>query len=162
MQHRAIRIAGFLFVLLLPVALAAPSYFIQADTVRGAIGAQGAVCVANTVFHPGEQIVWRAYVYDGESGERLTQQQIQERGITVTATLETGEEASLNFVPHPPNVENPDWFWAGGLIVPEDFPTGMVTYTLEATDAEGNSATFTPIGQDAGLNVLTIVPAATD
>lgn len=152
-----------LLALALSTALAAPGYFIQADTVRGAIGAQGAVCVAATVYHPGEQVVWRAYVYDAESGERLTQEQIEERGITVTAHLETGEQAQLNFLPHPgPDAPNVDWFWAGGFVVPEDYPTGTVSYTLEASDDEGATGTFAPIGQDLGLNILTIVPAAAE
>ena len=53
---------------LVGVAQAAPKYFVQADVVRGAPGAQGAVCVANSVFYPGEQVVWRAKVFDTTTG----------------------------------------------------------------------------------------------
>lgn len=146
---------------LLAVASAATGYFVQADVVRGARGEpQGRVCVANTVFYPGEQIVWRAYVYDASTDERLTQEQIEARGITVTATLGNEVSVPLNFTPHPPgDTPNKELFWAGGWQIPADYPTGMFEWTVEVQDEAGNTAVFEPIGHKIGLGSLTIVPA---
>src|SRR6056297_828164 len=74
--------------LLASVAFAAPAYFVQADMLRGADGAMGEVCVPNSVFHPGESVVFRAYVFDGETGELLDAAQIEERGLSVTVILD--------------------------------------------------------------------------
>ena len=52
-------------------AFAQPDYFVTADMVRSAQGAMGPVCVPNSVFHPGERIIFRAIVVDAETGEEM-------------------------------------------------------------------------------------------
>ncbi|MDZ7708621.1 MAG: hypothetical protein U5J97_12160 [Trueperaceae bacterium] len=141
-------------------AWAAPSYFLHADLVRGAPGAMGAVCVPNAVFHQGEMVVFRTYVYDGETGERLDAAAVEERGVTVTADLDTGASFELHYGSHPPGAEMTDEYWTYGWAIPADHPSGLFTWTVTVSDAAGNEAVFTPIGQDVGLPSLTITPAA--
>ncbi len=139
----------------------ASEYFIQADVVRGAIGAQGAVCVANGVFMQGEQVVFRAYVFDASTGERLTAEEVEARGVRVFGLIEGERVEELDYIPHPPNVENPEFFWAGGWMVPADQPTGNYPWSLQVEDAEGNTAEYLPMGHSIGLGSLVILEATT-
>lgn len=152
-------IGAALLLLLFPAALAAPGYFVTGATLRGHTNPQGPVCVANTVFFPGEMIVFHADIFDAETGELMDADDIAERNVRLTVRLDPGEELSLGFIPHG-EPENPDvWYWAAAWEIPADYPTGTITYTLEATDDEGRTGTFTPIEQAASINLLTIVAA---
>ncbi len=156
------------FLVLLALMLAASgawaksAYFIQADLVRGAVGAMGAVCVANAVFLPGEQMVWRAYVYDFETGDLLTQEDIDAKGIKVYGELDSGIKIGLNYIPHPPGSPDTELFWAAGWQIPEDYATGTYHWSVVVEDAAGNTATYTPMGVSVGLGSISIVapPAA--
>lgn len=163
--------ATILLLALASLALAQPKYFIKADAVRGAQGAQGAVCVPNSVFFPGEMVVFRAEVYDAATGEELSFDQIQERGITATVKLDNGESVEMFFPPPegegPPPAEGEEGpppganleFFRGPWAIPADFPTGLYNWTIEVTDAEGNTAEFEPIGATFGAGGITIQAA---
>lgn len=151
-------VAVLVLGVLAQVALAAPAYFVQADMVRSAEGAMGEVCVPNSVFHPGESIVWRAYVFDGETGERVDAAQIEERGLTVTVMLD-GEPLEMAYFPHPPGAENVEFYWTHAWKIPADQPMGMYTWSVVVRDAAGAEVVFEPIGQGIGLPNLTITPA---
>ena len=148
-------------------AFAQPTYFLKADMVRGAQGAQGAVCVPNSVFFPGEMIVFRTVVYDAATGEELSFEQVQELGITATVHMEGQEPLEMFFPPPateppPPGEEGPPPgadFFRGPWTIPADFPSGMYNWTVEVTDAQGNSAEFVPIGASFGAGSITIQPA---
>ena len=136
----------------------ASGYFIQADTVRGAVGAQGAVCVINSVFMQGEQVVFRAYVYDAATGEQLTQEEIDARGVKVYGVIDGERVVELEYVPHPPESEQTEFFWARGYQLPADHPTGNFTWSVEVEDAAGTTAAYQPPGHTVGLGALTILP----
>ncbi len=148
------------FLLAFGGAWAQSTYFVQADVVRGGIGAMGAVCVFNGVFFPGEQIVWRAYVYDAETGERLTAEEVAAKGVTVSASLDSEEKAQLRFIPHPPNVADGEYFWAGGWQIPTDYATGTYEWSLTVTDSAGNTGEYHPMGSALGLGAISIVEQA--
>ena len=78
----------------------APTYFVKADMVRGAQGAQGPVCVPNSVFFNGEMIVFRAVVYDAATGEELKSDEVNARGITATVYMD-GRDPTPMFFPPP-------------------------------------------------------------
>lgn|SRR5690606_28798029 len=153
---------------LFSMALAqAPTYFVKADMVRGAQGAQGPVCVPNSVFFNGEMIVFRAVVYDAATGEELKFDEINARGITATVHMD-GRDPTPMFFPPPAQGEAAEGqegpppgadFFRGPWAIPADFPAGMYTWQLEITDAEGNVAEFQPIGGTVGLNNITIQAA---
>lgn len=139
-------------------AFAAPDYFVQADMVRGADGAMGEVCVPNSVFHPGESVIFRAYIFDGETGERLSAAEVEERGLTVTVMLD-GEPLEMAYFPHPPGAEVVDFYWTHAWVIPSDQPMGVYAWTVTVQDASGGQAEFAPIGQGIGLPNLMVVPA---
>lgn len=162
-QRLAVGLAGLVTVALVSAAFAAPAYFIQADVVRGAVGAQGAVCVPNSVFMQGEEVVWRAYVYDATSGEKLTQDDIDSRGVKVFGELEGGAKTPLTYAPHPPGADKTELYYTGAWSIPADFPTGNYKWSVSVEDSAGNTASYEPMGQSVGLGVLNVVaaPAAT-
>ncbi len=141
-------------------AWAKSAYFVQADVVRGAIGATGAVCVFNGVFQQGEQIVWRAYVFDSETGEVLTPEQVEALGVQVFGVIDGDQKAELHFMPHPPGSDDAEFFWAGGWQIPADYATGNYAWTLQVVDTAGNTAVYTPMGAALGLGALSIVESA--
>lgn len=146
----------------------APTYFIKADMVRGAQGAQGAVCVPNSVFFPGEMIVFRTVVYDAATGEELKFDEVNARGITATVHMEGMEPMPMFFPPPSEGGEGEEGeegpppgadFFRGPWAIPADFPAGMYGWTIEVTDTEGNTAEFVPIGASFGAGSITIQPS---
>lgn len=124
-----------------------PAYFVNADIVRGAKNPTGPSCVLTPVFKTGEQVVWRAVVYDAQTGEQLTNEEVQSRGIKMVAKLEDGESFDMEYGEHPK--EAPQiWLWTGAWSIPPVYPAGTLKYQLIITDAAGNNVTWSPIGQD--------------
>jgi hypothetical protein len=115
------------------------------------------VCIPRSTFNPGDTIVWRAEVQDA-AGVRLTADRIKALGLTAAVTLKDGTRVPLAFGIHPPfpNAPATDTYWAGTYTVKMDHPTGTLPWTATVTDASGNTASFTPIGQSNGTTVLTI------
>lgn len=136
----------------------ANTYFVQMATVRGGTGAKGPVCVSNTVFQPGEAVVWQAYVYDAVTGARVTAGEIKNRAIELHVTLSDGKDIKMDYGAHPPSAPavNQEHFWTGAWDIPTDVATGTYNWTLTVTDNAGHKDTFTPIGQGVGLNQLTV------
>jgi len=137
---------------------AAPAYFIQADMVRAAEGAMGPVCVPNSVFMPGEKIVFRAAVVDAATGEELTIDQIQARGVEAVVKFEGHDDIPMFFPPpDAPDMPPGPSFFRGPWVIPADAPEGIYAWHVEVTDAQGNAAVFEPIGQVFGANNITIL-----
>jgi len=135
-------------------------YVIQADFVLGARGLppKADACIANAVFHPGEQVVWRARIIDSASGKEVTVAQSQARGITATVTLKGGKKFTMMDVPHGENGK-PPFFWVASWVIGKTYPFGPVGWTIKATDKSGSTATFAPIGQEAGIPSIIVAPA---
>ncbi len=53
-------------------------------------------------------------------------------------------------------LRSPFELWTGSWTVPDDAPTGTISYTVTATDRFGRTATFTPFSAQASQ--LVIVP----
>lgn len=124
-----------------------PAYIVNADVVRGSQNATGPTCVLTPVFKTGEQVVWRAEVFDAVTGEKLTNEQAQERGVKVTVEMQDGQTFDMEYGEHPR--EGPQiWLWVAAWSIPPVYPTGMMMYQLIVTDDAGNSVTWAPIGQD--------------
>ena len=123
------------------------AYFVRADVVRGSQNATGPTCVLTPVFKTGEQVVWRAEVFDANTGEKLTPERAEEVGMTVTAVLEDGSEYEMEYDLHP-REEPQIYLWVGAWTIPPVYPTGTLVYQIVVEDAAGNTVTWQPIGQD--------------
>jgi hypothetical protein len=135
----------------------APAYFVHADMVRGAQDAQGAVCVANAVFHPGEWVIFRAVVYDAATGEELSHDAIAERGLTATVMVEGLEPIAMFYPPKEEGTPEGMYFFRGPWPIPADMAMGQYVWNIEVRDADGNVVGFSPIGQTVGLSAITIL-----
>ncbi len=126
---------------------AQPAFRVMSDIV-----AEG-VCVHQSVFAPGDKIIWRAEVQD-DDGMPVTAGAVKARGIKAIVTLSDGTTFALR----PPNANAPasEQFWTVPWQVPLHHRTGTLPWTLTVTDRSGGKAVFTPIGQAAGAAVLTI------
>ena len=157
----SLALAAMLLVLGAPAGAQSTAAFrIAADTVTNGEnpGVQGVPCVNESIFFPGDVIVFRAVVADGATGAALTQEQIQSRGITAVVSID-GRSIPMRFGPHPPPfVQAPKRspYWSGTLSITTSHPTGTLPWTLTVSDNSGATTTYTPIGQDAGISVLTI------
>jgi hypothetical protein len=145
-------------LLTLSVAFAqSPAYFVHADLVRGAQGAQGAVCVANAVFHPGEWVIFRAVVYDAATGEELRHEEIAELGLTAKVTIDGVRDIFMFYPPMEEGAPEAMSFFRGPWPIPDDMAMGDYRWNIEVKDTAGNVVNFTPIGQGAGLSSVTIL-----
>jgi hypothetical protein len=123
-----------------------PGLIIQSDMVLAG------PCVLQSRFSPGDRVVFRAKVYDAQTGQQVTDG-------TVMARLNNGVNVTLQYEAHPPPQIAPatDEYWVGVWAIPPTTPTGIVRYTVEATAANGRTGTFTPFNTE--LSLLTIGPS---
>ena len=119
----------------------AQKLFIDGDIVRGntAMGATGPICVLNSQFKRGENVVFRMRVRT-VNGELL-----DEKGVkSITVELTDGRKLNARYGGHPPRSPT-DFFWTAAWMIPEGFPTGTLGYKVTATDIHGNSQTWEPM-----------------
>lgn len=146
-------------------APAAAPLRVMADVVtsaRNGKGVQGAICVSQSVFAPGDTVIFRALVSDA-NGTPLTAAQLTQRGVKVIVTTGEGAKIPLVYEQHPPpNVPVPvhEMYFAAAYPLSQTHPTGSLTWTLAVTDSQGHTVTFTPIGQASGQGSLQIVSKA--
>ena len=78
----------------------------------------------------------------------------------VQLTLPDGKVEPLKYGGHGGTRENPaDRFWAAGFTVPNDYPTGVFNFKIEAKSLEGTSGTFAYDAFKVSFAQLQIVPA---
>ena len=102
--------------------------FVEADLVSGVPGPS--LCVLQSRFAPGDRVVFRARVFDVQTGQVST-------SAAVTVHFADGSTIPL-FYGRPQPSPHLDYgpvgepFWANVWIVPEDAPPGIIRYTIEA------------------------------
>ena len=105
-------------------------------------------CILKNRFKKGERLGFRMTAFDGGTGE-------QENTATVTAHLTVGGKtidipmrfrgaAGKDAPPPRGYLRAPYNLWVGFWVVPDDAPTGMLSYTVTATDKFGRTAEFVP------------------
>ncbi len=115
---------------------------IAADTVRGHVPSTfGGLCVQTSQWHPGEMIVWRARIWDPETGDQIpgnsedfveTQPDADAiaamvEGLKVTVNLSDGQTFDARFAGHLVDGELiGDYFWTASWEIPVDYPTGVL------------------------------------
>jgi hypothetical protein len=131
-------------LLALPIALAAigaqaqgaPKFHFEGDMVRGAQVQSGAPCVLNNQFKHKEQVVFRVRVTDADG------KNIDDKGLkSLEIELANGQKIAARFHGHPPK-DATDFFWVAPWVIPSDFPTGSLAYTVTATDLNGQTQSW--------------------
>jgi len=130
-------------------AQAAPKFFFEGDIVRGNTpdGATGPVCVLANQFKRRENVIFRIRVRD------VTGQPLDDKALkSVVVQLMGGQTFAARFASRPPaniiaalKLSGPtDAWWTAAWRIPQDFPTGTVTYKVTVTDLQGNTQDWAP------------------
>jgi hypothetical protein len=114
--------------------------FFEGDMVRGAgeAGRTGATCVLASQFKRREMVVWRIRVRD-EAGRDVPPEGLK----SLVVELPDGQTFPARFGPHPRGKPT-DSFWATSWIIPADYPTGALSYTVVATGLDGTVQRWSP------------------
>ncbi len=99
-------------------------------------------CLAISVGHRGELLVFRARIVDPKNGKDMTDKEIQKD--SVQAILPDGQKFNMTYGGHPGGGTPTDYFWAGIWEVPLNYPTGSLGYEIRATANDGRTGTFKP------------------
>ncbi len=127
-------------------AQGAGTLIIQADMTIGAPGP----CILQSRFSPGDRVVFRAKVFDGQTGQEV-------RDGTVTVRFENGNTVAMRYEAHPPPQVGPstDEYWAGVWAIGPNTPLGVVHYSIEASSGR-RTGTYVPFNYEGSM--LTVVP----
>jgi len=127
----------------------AQKLFIEGDIVRGntSSGITGPVCVLANQFKRKENVVFRIRVRN-VAGQPLDDKNIK----SIVVELSDGQKFPASYRSRPPaNVrarfglsEPTDYFWSAAWLIPQDYPTGSLSYQVVATDMQGNTQSWTP------------------
>jgi hypothetical protein len=137
----------------------AQKLFIEGDIVRGntPAGITGPVCVLANQFKRKENVVFRIRVRNS-AGEPLDDKNIK----AITVELSDGQKFQATYRSRPPaNVraafglsEPTDYFWSAAWLIPQDYPTGSLSYRVVATDTQGNTQSWTPFKDPRSLPMV--------
>jgi hypothetical protein len=143
----------------LSAAQEAQRLFIEGDIVRGntPAGITGPVCVLANQFKRKENVVFRIRVRNA-AGEPLDDKNIK----AITVELSDGQKLAASYRPRPPaNVraafglsEPTDYFWTAAWLIPQDYPTGSLSYRVVAADTQGNTQSWTPFKDPRSLPMV--------
>ena len=107
--------------------------FVEGDIVRGntPLGATGPICVLTSQFKRGENVVFRIRV------RNLQGKPLDAAGIkSIEVELADGRKLPTRYGGHPPR-QPTDFFWTAAWMIPENYPTGSLGYSITATDMDG-------------------------
>lgn len=136
------------------LATASVNLAVYADVVWGPLNvsddlAATTVCVNDNLFPKNSEIVWRARVTDPVTGTELG-----DEALTVSLALGDGQVFDMRYGSHPR--ENPtDFFWTASFDIPIDYPSGTLSYTINATATDGRTGSFVPFNVAPSLLRIT-------
>jgi hypothetical protein len=123
--------------------------FLEGDIVRGNTpdGATGPICVLANQFKRRENVIFRIRVRDA-TGKPLDDKSLKSVGVQLMGV----QTLQARFASRPPpnliaslKLPGPiDAWWTAAWRIPQDFPTGTVTYKVTVTDLEGNTQGWAP------------------
>jgi len=124
--------------------------FIEGDIVRGNTpsGNTGPVCVLANQFKRKENVIFRIRVRD-LNGEALDDKKLK----SLVVELSDGKQYKADYRARPPlgvrkalGLTDPiDYFWSAAWLIPQDYPTGSLSYKVVATDTQGNTQSWVPM-----------------
>jgi len=106
-------------------------------------------CILRNRFKRGEPVGWRMFVADPSTGKR------EESAQLVVHVNVTGRTIDIPMRYRATAAQPEREFWVAKWIVPQDTPTGIIRYTVTATDKYGRTGEFKPFEVQASQ--LTIV-----
>jgi hypothetical protein len=126
-------------------APAAGFLFIDSDMVLGPANLTDEekptkTCVQANRFAHNEEVVWRVKVMDPQTGQPMDDTML----ASVEVRLPT-ETLALHYGGHPRDTPV-DFFWTTSWDIPEDYPTGTVPFTIDATANDGRTGTWEQFG----------------
>ena len=115
-------------------------------------------CILTNRFRRGQRIGFRMTAIDGGTGEventAILVAHVTSGGKTVDAPMRW-RGAAGPAAPAPRGyLRSPAELWTGFWTVPGDAPTGVISYTVTATDRFGRTATFIPFSAEASQLVI--------
>lgn len=117
-------------------------------------------CILTNRYKKGQRIGFRMTAFDGGTGEventAVMVVHVNYGGKTADAPMRWRGAAGPTAPTPRGYLKVPVELWTGSWTVPDDAPTGMITYTVTATDRFGRTATFSPFVAQASQ--LVIVP----
>lgn len=134
---------------------AAEVLFIDADTVLGPTNLTEEerplkTCVQVSRFAHNEDVVWRVKVFDPLTGDPMDDTQLESLQVIIPGQ----DPLDLHYGPHPR--DNPvDFFWTVSWGIAEDYPSGTVSYTIEAVATDGRTGTWEQFGVEAAMLTVT-------
>jgi len=112
------------------------NYVVTAETGAGSEGVPDASfvssCAPSTRFVPGMQVVFYVGIYDPETGDQLTDEDLE----SAVVNIDGGQSVELGWAGD--DEENAAQEWAGSYVIPEDTETGTKSYSVEVTDGDAN------------------------
>ena len=106
-------------------------------------------CILRNRFKRGEPVGWRMFVADPATGKR-------EESAQLVVHLNVGGKTVDIPMRYRATATQPErQFWVAKWVVPQDTATGIIRYTVTATDKNGRSGEFKPFEVQASQ--LTIV-----
>jgi len=157
----SLAVTGFANVSVVNVSAAqeAQKLFIEGDIVRGNTpsGITGPVCVLANQFKRKENVVFRIRVRNA-AGQPLDDKNIR----SIVVELSDGQKIQASYRARPPvNVraafglsEPADYFWSAAWLIPQDYPTGSLSYRVVATDMQGNTQSWMPFKDPRSLPMV--------
>ncbi|TQQ82502.1 hypothetical protein EWF95_04300 [Halonotius roseus] len=118
----------------------AANYVVTAETGAGSEGVPESAgfisaCSASRRFVPGMQVVFYIGIFDPETGEQLTDEDLE----SVVVNVDGSESVELGWAGD--DEENPADEWGGSYVLPEDIEPGTYSYTVEVTNGDANYQT---------------------
>lgn len=144
-----------LMLLMTAGSFASAPLLVTGDFVQGHENApEGQTCVANNRYLPGQQIVWRLKVVDPETGQLMDDQALE----SVTVTLVDGQVFEAKYGGHP-HSDPVDFYWTTSWSIPEDYPSGIVDFTVSAKASDGRTGNNETVKFPIESSMITILPA---
>ena len=106
-------------------------------------------CILRNRFKRGDPVGWRMFVADPQTGNR------EESAQLVVHVNYAGKVIDIPMRYRATEKQPERQFWVAKWVVPADTPTGIIRYTVTATDKYGRSGEFKPFEVQASQ--LTIV-----
>jgi len=120
----------------------AANYVVTAETGAGSEGVPESAgfisaCSASRRFVPGMQAVFYVGIFDPETGEQLTDEDLE----SVVVNIDGLQNVELGWAGD--DEENPAEEWGGSYVLPTDTEPGTYSYTVEISNGDAN---YQPVG----------------